>query len=69
MKKLRLIDLESFLTDQNWHNFAAFGSTNGSLRKLQIQIGGEMFRVLVGREIVYEGYDDIKAVAAYNGEI
>ncbi len=57
--------LVTYLHDegQKWHMYAA---STEEPKMLQVQIGGSAFRVLHGREIVYEGYNGSDAIAAFN---
>lgn len=58
--------LMSYLSDTNWHTFAMSGDIK-SRRRLDVQIGGMMLRITIGKEIVYEGFDADRALAFYNG--
>lgn len=46
--------------------YYTFASSTKESKQLQIRIGAERFRVLHGKEIVYEGEWTLGAVKAYN---
>lgn len=60
-------ELMSYIADTNWHTFAMSSGVATKSKRLQVQIGGTMFRTIIDKEIVYEGYDAERAAAFFNG--
>jgi hypothetical protein len=63
--KIKAEDLTSYVSSGQFHTFCIeAGKTS---KKLQVQIGGILFRVFHGNEVVYEGTSEEMAVGMYNG--
>jgi len=57
-------EVNAFLDSEN--SFKTFASSSTEAKELQVLVGDQWYRVLHGREIVYEGKSRIVAVKTYN---